>query len=235
MEQRRGVVTKTVSFLLGFLAVWPPVYGMPGLQTRTAGGNGGNKEYRAFFEYFQLQDTINFDYPGLLIGNIDSFIFLGTACVVFDGMSDSLFYLDLERGKYKALTVEDSLPGYRLAVGGMQRLSPTEFIVSSAPDYYIMFREGKVARVFKAKKYWPSDKFIVRDGALVSWYDPRPDQLWLAELNMVTGHSKLLFELREVGKDLRNLLFRDGLKYGALLYDQKAGFFIVTPFENQIY
>ncbi len=117
----------------------------------------------------------------------------------------------------------------------MQRLSSTEFIVSSPPDYYILFRGERVQRVHRARKYWPSYKSVVRNSTIVSWYDPRPDQLWLAELDMTTGRSRLLFELKEVCKDLRNLLFRDGLRFGALLYDREAGFFIVTPFENQIY
>ncbi len=116
MQQRRVVLVGTVSFLLGLLMAWAPAYGTPGSRSRTVRHIADNKEYPAFFNYFQLQDTIDLDYEGLVVGDIDNFIFLGTACVVFDRMSDSLSYIDLEHRNYRALTVEDSLPGHKLSV-----------------------------------------------------------------------------------------------------------------------
>ncbi len=87
--------------------------------------------FGAFWSYCQVQDTISLDYPGLVVGDIDKFVALGTALVFFDRMSDSLYYVDLDAGKWKTLTVEDSLPGHDLWVAGIQRLDETSFVVST--------------------------------------------------------------------------------------------------------
>ncbi len=192
------------------------------------------KEYKAFFKYFEIKDTLYFNYKNLIIGDITNFIYMGRICALFDHISDSLFYIDIVNKKYKSLTTQDSLPGYHLTILQMVKCGENEFIVSSDPYYYILFSEGKISKIFKNKNYRASYQFIVRNNSLVIYHHPIPDQLSLLEMNMSTGKVKTLFKLNEVEKNLRNLLFRNTIN-GGFLYDKNAGFFIANPYENRIY
>jgi len=100
------------------------------------------KEYKAFFKYFEMRDTLYFNYKNLIIGDITNFIYMGKSCVLFDRISDSLFYIDLINEKYRSITTEDSLPGYHLNIMQMVKINENDFVISSDPYNYILFSEG---------------------------------------------------------------------------------------------
>ncbi len=193
-----------------------------------------HKEYKAFFKHFDIQDTLFFDYNNLIIGDITDFIYMGKACVLFDRISDSLFYIDIENNRYKSLTVAEKLPGYHLRPIALQKVSEKKFMVLSDRYYYVLFSEGTINKVFKTPNYRASFKFIIQNDNVVFYYHPTPAQLSLVEMNMNTGQIKTLIPLNEVGKNLRNLLIRNPIN-GGFLYDEKAGFFIADAYENMIY
>ncbi len=56
----------------------------------------------------------------------------------------------------------------------------------------------------------------------------------MAELEVASGRWRPPWRLDEVAQSLRNLTFRSRVE-GAVVWDKEAGFFVVAPFENQIY
>lgn len=192
------------------------------------------KEYNAFFSYFEIKDTLYFNYNNLIIGDITNFIYMGKACALFDRISDSLFYIDLISKKYRSITTEDSLPGYHLNIMQMVAINENDFVISSDPYYHILFSEGKIRKVLKNINYRASHQFIARKNSIVIYHHPIPEELSLVEMNINTGKAITLFELNEVGKNLRNLLYRNDIN-GGFLYDEDAGFFIANAYENCIY
>lgn len=192
------------------------------------------KEYNAFFKYFEIKDTLYFNYKNLIIGDITNFIYMGRSCALFDRISDSLFYIDLENKKYKSVTTHDTLPGYHLSILQMVKCGENKFIVSSDPYHYILISDGKIIKILKNNNYRASYQFVIQNNSLIIYHHPIPDQLSLIEMNINTGKVKTLFKLTEVGKNIRNLLFRNTIN-GGILYDKNAGFFIANPYQNWIY
>jgi len=88
--------------------------------------------------------------------------------------------------------------------------------------------------VLKNINYRASRQFIARKNSIVIYHHPIPEDLSLVEMDITTGKVKTLFELNDVGKHFRNLIYRNDIN-GGFLYDEDAGFFIANAYENCIY
>ena len=224
-----------IYFLISLLAFSTVIYaGQKTKRSLAPVEDNIQKKYKEFFKYFDIQDTLFFNYKNLIIGEISYFLYLGKTCVIFDQMSDSLFYIDMENEKYNSLTTEEILPGYHLNPLALRKINKNSFVVSSDPYHYILFKDGKVERVFKNTKFRASYKFVVGENRFYIYQNPVPEELFLAEMDITTGNTKKLFPLSEVGKNIRNLIFRNPIN-GGFLYDGKGSFFIADAYENMIY
>lgn len=193
-----------------------------------------NKKYKEFLKYFEPVDTLFFNFQNLIIGDITQFRYLGKSCVIYDRMSDSLFYVDLEKRSYASLTTEKIAPGYKLKPLAMQKYGNCGFIVSSDPYQYIIFEEDKAKKIISNKEFRASSKFIVGDECLYIYQHPDPQNLFFIKMDIHSGKVSQLFQLDEFGKKIRNALFRNPIDGGFLL-DNKNSFLIANAFEDKIY
>jgi len=228
-----GSIIATIIVLVGFFAYQFAV-GEAG-NTKNPAAEALRQQYPAFSKYFHPVDTLFFDYDGLVLGEITNFVYLGRWCALFDRVSGGLYCVDLEKKVWVKATVDDSLPGYRLDVLGMTGFGEDGFIVSIPPSHYVLFGvNGRVRRVFTSGSLPASTRFAAARDRIVIYCHRSPEDLFVAQLDMSTGRVRNLFRLEDVGRNLRNLLYRNRFN-GGFLWDGGHRYFVADPYENLIY
>ena len=188
----------------------------------------------SFLRYFAPVDTLRFDQPGLVLGEITAFVGLDSACAVFDYKGHQLYYVDLARDSAWALTLEDSLPGVRLDVMGLERYDRDSFVATIAWDYVVLLGPEGVRRAVNLRGVQARCHFATAKGEVFLLENPAPGDMWIARVDLRTGREQKLFSVPEVTAKLPNLIYRNS-RNGGLLFYPGLGFYVANAYQNVIY
>ncbi|MBC8181541.1 hypothetical protein H8E88_10500 [candidate division KSB1 bacterium] len=191
-----------------------------------------------FLKYFQIVDTLYFDFENLILGSISRFIFLNdpTKVVIHDGTVDSLVWIDLKSGEHKELTVDNIFPGHKLNIIAIRKDPRNGFWVASYPYYFFKFDEnGKALQKYSIQESFVSDRFSFdsKSNILFSNLNREKSNYSITCFSLIKNEFQQIFDLNFPS----NLLIHLGRweNFGGILVDEYDRIYVANALENKIY
>ncbi len=195
-----------------------------------------DSEYKNFHKYFQLIDTIRLDLKNLSIGDISKLIVFNdhNKIFVYDRITDKIIWIDLIGKKFKILSVEKILPGYKILLACFRKIH-NKLWISSAPDYYFIFNQsGELNDYFKIENTNLSFKLSsLSNSNIVGYFTSLNDYPFIGLYERSKEKLKKMFNIHFFNGS--NGLIHRTSDYGGFLVDKSDYIYVASPFENIIY
>ena len=242
MQRKKSKIRIKIGFACIYFLITKSIVGQQSFMSPYSSNSGilqseylkAEKQEVDLIEYFDLQDTLYFNLKDLVIGEITKFIAGNNKSTVFihDRIANSMYWVDLNTGSHKVLSVENIAPGHRLSILGIYKTITPGLWVASPPNNLFKFTDqGDAIQRIKSKKS-VSPKFCINsNGDIIAYFDyifPN----YLSLISSTTGKETKIFDLQNPEK-YKNALFR--MNGGGLLIDRIHNIYFANPIENKIY
>jgi len=191
-------------------------------------------KFDEFFAQFTLVDSIIFDAPGLIIGQISRLAWFDNHAIIWDDRSDSMIAIRTDSKQWSVISLEDKLPGNTWSPVAHFFHPDLGYWLSTFPSYYIKLNPNGIETILNLRDLPVNGKITVsHDGHLYIIQNPSPQKSELVKVNILSQKIVNRFTL-PVPPEYQAFAYR-AIGYGGIAVDRNDRLYYANPVENRVY
>ncbi|MBD3376503.1 hypothetical protein GF406_15820 [candidate division KSB1 bacterium] len=191
-------------------------------------------KFEEFFAQFTLVDSVIFDAPGLIIGQISHLAWFDNHAVIWDDRSDSMVAIGTDSKQWSVISLADKLPGNTWSPVAHFFHPDLGYWLATFPSYYIKLNPNGIETILNLQELPVDGKITVsQDGHLYIIQNPSPQKSELVKVDIVSQNIVSRFIL-PVPAEYQAFAYR-ATGYGGIAVDRNDRIYYANPVENRVY